>query len=209
MLIHPDFAKKFMLQADASEVGRSMVLSQNINGEVHLVGYLSKKLFLQDTSYSVIEKEALALKWAMDILRYYLWGNPFKLVTDCALLHWLNTLKDTNPRIMRGYLSLQPYNFEILHSVGKDNKNTGFFSRDEEVQESQNGALTLALRWRLYRLLAGQEGVKEQLWAKEAPPLVLTKHAQTEDRVQKSARQFSQGLTSQAGGCTYPWSSHG
>lgn len=46
--------------------------------------------------YSTIEWDALAIKWAVDTLRYYLLGNPFHLVTDHASLHWINNINETN-----------------------------------------------------------------------------------------------------------------
>lgn len=62
---------------------------------------ISCKLFPRLKVYSVMEKNALVLKWAIDSLRYYLLGNNFFfLVTEQAPLRWLNTGKDTNPKIM-------------------------------------------------------------------------------------------------------------
>lgn len=67
------------------------------------------------------------MKWAVDVLKYYLWGNTFQLMTDHAPLWWLNTMKDTNHRIMRWYLSLQPYSSEILHREGEKSQINDFF----------------------------------------------------------------------------------
>lgn len=92
--------------------------------------------------YSIIEK-ALAIKWAVDILLYYLshhrgpitsqmhsnyllyylLGSSFQLVTDYALLRWLNSMKDTNPRFMQWSLSLQAYNFRLVHGPGRAHAN--------------------------------------------------------------------------------------
>lgn len=77
---------------DASNMGLGAFLSQELKGEEHPVLYLSHKLFLREQAYSIIEKEGLVVKWAVDSL----WGIPFKFVTDHALLRWLNTMKDTN-----------------------------------------------------------------------------------------------------------------
>lgn len=41
VLFNPDFSKKLMLQTDASDVGLAAVLFQEVNGEEHLVLYLS------------------------------------------------------------------------------------------------------------------------------------------------------------------------
>ncbi|XP_075795997.1 uncharacterized protein LOC142831036 [Pelodiscus sinensis] len=114
---------------DASEVGLGAVLAQEEQGADQPVLYLSRKLLPRERAYATIEKEALAVKWAIDTLRYYLWGNKFKLVTDHAPLVWLNSMKETNARIMRWYLALQPYCFEVVHRPGATHQNADFFSR--------------------------------------------------------------------------------
>ncbi|XP_016149282.1 ectonucleotide pyrophosphatase/phosphodiesterase family member 7-like [Sinocyclocheilus grahami] len=46
--------------------------------------------------YATLEKEALAIKWAVLELKYYLWGCRFTLVTNHAPLQWMSRAKDTN-----------------------------------------------------------------------------------------------------------------
>ncbi|XP_065407431.1 uncharacterized protein LOC135972648 [Chrysemys picta bellii] len=145
VLRHPDFTKEFILQTDASEVGLGAELSQEVDGEEHPVLYLSRKLFPRERHFSTIEKEALAVRRAIDALRYYLLGNSFKLITDHAPLRWIHSMKDTNARIMRWYLALQPYDFQVLHRPGKAHTNADFFSRlGEEGEESGQGGGSLA-----------------------------------------------------------------
>ncbi|CAM5107353.1 unnamed protein product [Eretmochelys imbricata] len=72
--IAPDFNKEFILQTDASEVGLEAVLSQMVRDEEHTILYLSRKLLLREQKYAVVERECLAVKWAMETLRYYLLG---------------------------------------------------------------------------------------------------------------------------------------
>ncbi|KAG6922970.1 hypothetical protein G0U57_000322, partial [Chelydra serpentina] len=129
VLYSPNFDEGFILQTDASEVGLGAVLSQDVDGQDHPVLYISRKLFPREKNYAVVEKEALAVKWACDALRYYLLGNPFILVTDHAPLQWLNRMKDNNMRIQRWYLALQPYAFTVRHRAGKDHANADFLSR--------------------------------------------------------------------------------
>lgn len=100
VLYSPDFVRGFTIQTDASEVGFGAVLSQEINGEEHPILYISQKLFFHEKNYSVIEKEAITGKRAVDALWHYLLGNPFVLVTDHAPMKWLNTMKETNARLM-------------------------------------------------------------------------------------------------------------
>ncbi|CAM5106316.1 unnamed protein product [Natator depressus] len=76
ILFSPDFHCDFIVQTDASDVELGAVLSQEVDGEEHPIVYLSRKLFPRERNYSVVEKEALAVKWAVDALRYYILGGP-------------------------------------------------------------------------------------------------------------------------------------
>ena len=69
------------MHTDASEVGLGGVLSQVRAGEEHPITYISRKLLPNERNYSTVEKEALAIKWSLDKLRYYLLGREFTLVT--------------------------------------------------------------------------------------------------------------------------------
>lgn len=65
---------------DALDVGLDAMLVQDFPGEEHPVQYLSRELFPRGRVYSTIEKEALAIKWAIISLRYYLLDNPISLI---------------------------------------------------------------------------------------------------------------------------------
>ncbi|XP_075770608.1 uncharacterized protein LOC142823438 [Pelodiscus sinensis] len=146
VLIQPDFNKPFILQTDASDLGLGAVLAQEEEGAEHPVLYLSRKLFPREKAYATIEKEALALKWAVDSLRYFLLGSEFTLVTDHAPLRWIQGMKDTNPRIMRWYLSLQPYKFEVKHRSGIANGNADCLSRVPERGTGGEAGVVRSLR---------------------------------------------------------------
>ncbi len=61
----PDFGCPFTLYTDASGTGLGAVLSQLRDGEEHPVVYISRKLSPAETRYAALEKEALAIKWAV------------------------------------------------------------------------------------------------------------------------------------------------
>lgn len=129
VLHSPDFTQPFTLQTDASGVGIGAVLLQEVDGETHPVVFLSRKLQDRETRYSTVEKECLAMKWAVESLRYYLLGRHFVLETDHRALQWLHRMKDSNMRIARWYLSLQPYDFTVQYRAGKSNMVADCLSR--------------------------------------------------------------------------------
>ncbi len=130
-LLHsPNFDLPFLLQTDASDRGLGAVLAQVVGGEERPVLYLSRKLSKRETRYSTVEKECLAIRWAVLTLRYYLLGREFTLCSDHAPLQWLHRMKDTNARITRWYLALQPFKFKVVHRPGAQMAVADFLSRN-------------------------------------------------------------------------------
>ncbi|KAL0173535.1 hypothetical protein M9458_029503 [Cirrhinus mrigala] len=125
----PDFNCPFLLQTDASNTGLGAVLSQVRDSEEHPVTYISRKLTPAETRYAAVEKEALAIKWAVLELRYYLLGRRFTLITDHAPLQWMARAKDTNARVTRWFLALQDFNFTVEHWAWTANSNADGLSR--------------------------------------------------------------------------------
>ncbi|KAL0152849.1 hypothetical protein M9458_051843 [Cirrhinus mrigala] len=125
----PDFTCPFLLQTDASDTGLGAMLSQVQNGEEHPVVYISRKLSQAERNYAAVEKEALAIKWAVLELRYYLLGRRFTLFTDHAPLQWMARAKDTNARVTRWFLSFQDFHFDVRLRPGSSNTNADGLSR--------------------------------------------------------------------------------
>lgn len=132
VLVSPDFSQPFIVQTDASRVGLGAVLLQDVEGERRPIAYLSRKMFPRETRYSTVEQECLAIKWALDSLRYYLLGREFSLEMDHRALQWLERMKDANARITRWNLSIQPFKFRVHYRPGSLNKVADFLSRIPE-----------------------------------------------------------------------------
>ncbi|XP_076844741.1 uncharacterized protein LOC143489530 [Brachyhypopomus gauderio] len=129
VLCSPDFEKQFVVQTDASGHGLGAVLLQGDADARRPILFISRKLFPREMNYSTVEKEALAVKWALDSLKYYLMGSDFILETDHRALQWMQRMKDTNARITRWYLSLQPFKFQVRYRKGTQNVPADFLSR--------------------------------------------------------------------------------
>ena len=124
VLVAPDFARPFCLAVDASEVGVGGVLLQAGDDNLERpVAYFSKKLNPHQKKYSTIEKEALALVLAVHHFEVYISGVAGDVVvySDHNPLSFLARFQQSNARVFRWSLSLQPYSLSIRHVSGKDN----------------------------------------------------------------------------------------
>lgn len=130
VLINPDFTKQFILQTDASNRGVGAVLSQlDDDGRDRPIAYFSRKLLPREERYSTVEQECLAIKLGVEAFKVYLIGRPFVIQTDHRSLKWLNRLKESNNRLTRWSLALQPYTFVVKHRSGTSNGNADALSR--------------------------------------------------------------------------------
>lgn len=139
VLQSPKFDQPFTVQTDASEFGLGAVLLQGEQGQLRPIAYISRKLLPRETRYSVVEKECLAVKWALDSFKYYLLGRRFTLETDHRALTWLGRMKDTNARITRWFLSMQPFVFDVVYRKGPQNCTADFLSRTPQVVSKRRG----------------------------------------------------------------------
>ena len=125
----PDSAEPFVLRTDASDVGIGAVLMQDHDGKLFPVSYASRKLSPRECKYSTIERECLAIVWAIQKFRVYLYGREFVLQTDHQPLIYLNRAKFLNDRIMRWAMFLQSYAMRIESIKGSENVGADYLSR--------------------------------------------------------------------------------
>ena len=117
-----DPSRSYVLQCDASERGLGAVLSQaDRQGDEHPIAYASRKLLPRETKYSTIEKNV----WpsALKFFHIYLYGQSFVIQTDHQPLAWLQRMKNSNSRLTRWALAVQPYCLTLVHRKGADNGN--------------------------------------------------------------------------------------
>ena len=95
----------------------------------HPVAFASRKLLPREVNYAVVEKECLAIVWALRQFHVYLFGQEFTIETDHLPLSWLEKMKNHNARLTRWSLQIQPYKFVVKHRKGKDNGNADSLSR--------------------------------------------------------------------------------
>ena len=88
ILAIPDWDKSFQLHMDASESGAGAVLTQIHEGSERVLEYASYRWSRADARRSLTEREVVAVLWAVDHFRPYVWGRRFTLITDCLALTW-------------------------------------------------------------------------------------------------------------------------
>ncbi|XP_060062936.1 uncharacterized protein LOC132543450 [Ylistrum balloti] len=125
----PDLEQEFILRTDASDTALGAVLLQEENGQTMPVAYTSRKLLPREKNYAIVEKECLAIVWAVQKFEPYIYGKEFVLETDHQPLTYLHRSKIANARLMRWALLLQPYRLRIRAIKGQDNVGADFLSR--------------------------------------------------------------------------------
>ena len=117
------------LQTDASNVGLGAALLQEYDGMLHPVRFLSRKLKKPELNYSIIEKECLAIVWAINKLKVFLYGTEFILLVDNQPLSFMKETSIKNARVARWLLSLQDWSFRVKAIKGIENHIADCLSR--------------------------------------------------------------------------------
>jgi len=128
----PDLNREFILQTDASNQSLGGCLLQEYDDIKHPVFYASRKLIQKEQNYSVGEREALAIIWAVSKFHRFLYGQHFTLESDHRPLEYLQSSHPENPRLMRWSLALQPYRYTVRYIRGSHNIVADYLSRAYE-----------------------------------------------------------------------------
>lgn len=129
VLAFPDFQKTFIVTTDASEKALGAVLSQESSSGDRPVAFASRQLSDAESRYSALERELLAVVWAIDHFRPYLFGRRFTIRTDHKPLLWTSGLKESSARVGRWKEKLRSYTFDITHRKGSLNVVADWLSR--------------------------------------------------------------------------------
>jgi ribonuclease HI len=115
VLGHPMFGKPLVLRTDASNYGVGAVLSQvDESGEERVVSFASKVLDKAQINYTTSEKECYAIVYALEKFREYLEGHEFVLQTDNKALIYLDSMRNSNQRLMGWSWKLEKWRANFL-----------------------------------------------------------------------------------------------
>lgn len=140
ILAYPQFDLPFILTTDASGYALGAVLSQIQENVEKPIAFASRTLSEPETRYATNEKEALAILWAVNKFKPYLYGQKFTLVTDHKPLTFIKT-SDKNQKILRWRLDLENYDYDVKYKEGKSNVVADALSRmpiDININEIEN-----------------------------------------------------------------------
>lgn len=147
ILQYPDFSEEnnFIIQTDASNYAIGAILA---NKDGRPVAFASRSLNKAEKNYPVIEKELLAIVWAVKYFRPYVYGQYFKIRTDHRPLVYLFNMKDPSTRLMKFRLALEEYNFDVEYVKGCNNNAADALSRISlnELKEMHDNVVNVLTR---------------------------------------------------------------
>ena len=100
----------FMNMCDALDYAMGAVLGQRLDKKPIAICHASKTLVEAQKNYTTIEKELLAVVYALEKFRTYILGNKIVIYIDHAALKYLLSKKEAKPRLIRWVLLLQEFN---------------------------------------------------------------------------------------------------
>eukprot|EP00794_Sanderia_malayensis_P018342 gene18342-20185_t len=103
----PDASLQFKLYTDACDYGLGAVLAQETDDGETVIAYANRILKPSEAKYSVLQKEALGIVWALKYFYPYLYGRHFTIVTDHRPLKWLRTMDAPNNLFARWISEIQ------------------------------------------------------------------------------------------------------
>ena len=135
LLVHFDPNKPLIVEADASQYGIGAVLSHKMqDGQERPIAFASRTLNPAEKKYSQLEKEGLAIVFAVTKFHFYLYGQQFTIRSDHQPLSFLFSESKGIPlmassRIQRWALTLSAYKYSISYKAGKSLQNADALSR--------------------------------------------------------------------------------
>jgi transposase InsO family protein len=171
VLVHPDFSKRWIVYADASDIALGAVLCQEDDSKrEHPVAYLSRSLKTAERKYHIREKECLAIVWALRSWSHYLEGNTVLVRNDHQSLSYLRDYSNPTGRLARWQLTLGQYNVKVEYRKGSTQSHVDALSRvlfvREYVDPTEDVILFKFLRGKKPENLSDQEIKKYRNWMK-------------------------------------------
>uniref|UniRef100_A0ABM1XJY4 RNA-directed DNA polymerase n=1 Tax=Aedes albopictus TaxID=7160 RepID=A0ABM1XJY4_AEDAL len=131
ILVRPNYQDTFVITTDASDYAIGAVLSNEKTTD-HPIAYASRALIGAELRYYIIEKELLAIVWAIEYFKHFVFNQKFIVYTDHRPLIAIWRLKENSSTLSKLRLKIQGLNCEIRYKQGKENVVADFLSRLEQ-----------------------------------------------------------------------------
>ena len=135
VLTHFNPQLPLIVACDASPIGLGAVLSHRFpDGSDRPVAFVSRTLTTTERKYAQIDKEGLAVIFAVKKFHNFIFGRKFEIWTDhkplLGLLGENCAIPQTaSARIQRWAMLLAGYSYTLHHKRGQDNGNADVLSR--------------------------------------------------------------------------------
>jgi transposase InsO family protein len=156
----------FTITSDASNYAVGAYLSQTDpeTKKERPIMFLSKALDPAQSKYSTTEKELLAVVYALDRFRPYVYGRKFRCVTDHRSLLWLCGKRNPSSRLARWCQLINSYTNDIQFVKGKNNRVADALSRAPFVEEPEKDPNLTTEEDQFNANLELDESIKEQIY---------------------------------------------
>ena len=128
------------METDASIEGLDAILSQKkSDGKLHPVAYASRSTSSAERHCSITELETLAVVWAVQHFRAYLYGHNVTVITDHSAVKVVLDKPDSNGKYARWWLKIFSSgigNVRIVYRPGRENVEADTLSRCPATTET-------------------------------------------------------------------------
>ena len=139
-MLHWD--KPCQLHTDASELGAGVVITQIRKGSERVL--CSHRWSRADGKRSRTKREVIAVLWAVDHFRPYVWGRRLTLITDCSALTTLFKRHGLSTKVHKWALRLIEYDMDLQRRTSTRHQLLDILSRlpcSESPGEETNEAV--------------------------------------------------------------------
>ena len=200
MQYNPELPLK--IDTDASKYGLGAVISHTTKDGERPIEFASRTLTKAERNYSQIEKEALAIVWAVKKFHRYIYAREYQLITDHKPLTYLFGEHKDIPemgasRLQRWAILLMSYKYTIKYRETKKHSNADMCSRYPLKVEADEG--DVALQEDVFS--ADMEEVVEVFQAKYADKELINhqlvaSYSRNDVTISKVIKQVQEGLIS-------------